>query len=195
MPAVPANSCVLVSMPYPTSRQLRFPLDQYAANGRAFLEEAILGGKPWGRHLGEDALVDAGTPVLAIGDGEVIYAALHASWWRRRGNWGHVVILGHTHAQDGQPFYSVYGHLGEYRVTPGISVRGGETLGTVGNGRTRANGWWPEPHLHFAMYRGPWEGKILPGYLRENDERTKREYWVNPSEFVRGYPNQGKVAS
>lgn len=176
-------------MAYPSPSQLRFPLDAPASAGRRFLEEAVLGGKPWGQHLGEDFLADAGTPVQAIGDGEVIYAALHASWLRRRGNWGHVVILGHTHMRDGESFYSVYGHLGEYRVTAGVVVRSSDTLGTVGKGGTRANGWWPEAHLHFAIYRGPWEGKILPGYLRENDERTKREYWVRPSEFVRAYPS------
>lgn len=175
-------------MPYPAPERLRFPLARYSVNGRAFLDEAMFNGERWGRHLGEDTVTEGGTPVLAIGDGEVVYAALHASWWRRRGNWGHVVIIGHTHARDGQPFYSVYGHLGEYQVTAGASVRSGETIGTVGKGRTRANGWWPEAHLHLGVYRGPWGGKILPGYLRENDERTKREYWEHPSKFVRTYP-------
>lgn len=175
-------------MAYPTPARLRFPLAHYAVNGRAFFDEAVFGGERWGQHLGEDILAEGGTPALAVGDGEVVYAALHASWWRRRGNWGHVVILGHTHVRDGQPFYSVYGHLGEYRVMAGASVRGGETIGTVGKGGTRANGYWPEPHLHFAIYRGPWEGKILPGYLRENDDRTKREYWTDPSKFVQTYP-------
>lgn len=175
-------------MAYPTPERLQFPLSAYAATGRKFLEEAVLGGKPWGRHLGEDCLAEPGTLVVAVGDGEVVYAALHASRWRRRGNWGKVVILGHTHAGDGQPFYSVYGHLGSCRVAVGSRVRGGDVLGTVGKGRTRANGWWPDPHLHFAIYRGLWEGKVLPGYLRKDDTRTKLEYWVPPSEFVRAYP-------
>ena len=87
-------------MAYPSPDRLRFPLESYAVTGRKFLEEAVFGGQSWGRHLGEDCLAEPGTPVCAIGDGDVAYAALHASWLRRRGNWGHVVILGHTHAAD-----------------------------------------------------------------------------------------------
>ncbi|TSC72865.1 MAG: M24/M37 family peptidase [Parcubacteria group bacterium Gr01-1014_38] len=174
-------------MVYPTPERLQFPLSSYVVTGRKFLDEAVFGGQSWGRHLGEDCIAEPGTPVCAIGDGDVVYAELHASWFRRRGNWGHVVILGHTHAADGQPFYSVYGHLGDFRVAVGNRVQGGDTLGTVGKGRTRSNGWWPEPHLHFAIYRGPWEHHVLPGYSRENDDRTKLEYWVDPSRFVQTY--------
>lgn len=175
-------------MAYPVPQRLQWPLPSSAVTGRKFLEEAVLGGQSWGKHLGEDCLAEPGTPVCALGDGEVVYAALHAGWLRRRGNWGHVVVLGHTHATDGQPFYSVYGHLGEYRVAAGSQVRGGDVIGTVGKGGTRANGYWPEPHVHVAIYRGPWEGRVLPGYFREADGRTKLEYWLPPSTFISSYP-------
>lgn len=174
-------------MSYPKAPSLVLPLEPYAVTGRAFLEEAVFGGQSWGKHLGEDCLAESGTPVVAIGDGEVVYAALHASWLRRRGNWGHVVILGHAHVSGRGPFYSLYGHLGEFRVTIGHRVRGGEVIGAVGKGGTRANGYWPEPHLHFAIYQGPWEGNVLPGYFRKEDGRTRLEYWVPPAEFVRTY--------
>lgn len=173
-------------MAYPRADRLAFPLPAYAVTGRAFHEEGVIGGTPWGRHLGEDAHAEPNTPVTAVGDGQVVYAALHAGS-RRRGNWGNIIILGHTHADDGKPFYSLYGHLGACAVSVGQLVACGDLLGPVGKGRTPENGYWPEPHLHFAMYRGPWEGGVLPGYFRAEDGRTKLEYWVSPSEFIRRY--------
>lgn len=174
-------------MSYPCPQRLALPLARYAVTGRAFRAEGILGGRSWGLHLGEDVHAEPGTFVCAIGEGQVVYAALHPGN-RRRGNWGNIVILGHTHAGDGKPFYSLYGHLGACRVAPGAGVAAGGVLGEVGRGRTPENGYWPEPHLHFALYRGPWEGRVLPGYFRSEDGRTKLEYWVSPSEFVRTYP-------
>lgn len=174
-------------MPYPTPHRLTLPLRGYAVTGRAFLEEGILGGRRWGLHLGEDVLAEPGTAVTAIGDGEVVYAALHPGS-RRRGNWGHIVICGHAHADDGRAFFSVYGHLGECQTAVGERVTAHTVLGPVGEGRTPANGYWPQPHLHFAIYTGPWEGKVLPGYFKAEEHRTKAEYWLPPSEFVRKYP-------
>ena len=173
-------------MSYPLSGALVLPLTEYSVTGRRFGEQAIIGGQPWGVHLGEDVLKDQGTPVMAIGEGRVVYAALHPGN-RHRGNWGNVVIVGHLHVGDGQPFFSLYGHLGSCQVREGEDVARGALLGPVGEGRTRENGFWPEPHLHFAIYRGPWEGRVLPGYFREHDGRTKLEYWVPPSAFVREY--------
>lgn len=174
-------------MRYPCPERLLLPLPNYTVSGRPFCEEGILGGRSLGLHLGEDALAEPGTPVCAVGDGVVVYAALRAGRFRRRGSWGNVVILGHTHAADGRPFYSVYGHLGERHCVKGNRVACGGAIGTVGKGRTRANGWWPEPHLHFAIYRGRWGGQVLPGYYREEDGRTKLEDWVPPAQFVREY--------
>lgn len=174
-------------MAYPVPDSLSLPLPRYAATGRRFLEEGVIGGQSWGLHLGEDAHAEPGTPVTAIGAGEVVYATLHPGS-RRRGNWGHIIILGHLHATDGKPFFSVYGHLGSFVVAVGDRVARGATLGPVGESRTPENGFWPEPHLHFAVYRGPWEGKVLPGYFREEDGRTSVDYWVPPSEFVSRYP-------
>lgn len=174
-------------MAYPRAERLSLPLVSYAVTGRAFREEGVLGGRSWGLHLGEDVLADQGTPVCAIGDGEVVYARLHPGS-SRRGNWGHIVILGHTHVADGHSFFSVYGHLGACLVEPGQLVTHGAALGPIGEGRTPENGYWPEPHLHFAIYRGPWEGKVLPGYFREEDGRTRLEDWLAPSTFVREYP-------
>lgn len=175
-------------MDYPRPERLEFPLPSYRVGGRAFGEEGVIGGESWGLHLGEDAYADPGTPVAAVGDGHVVYAALHAGS-RARGNWGHIVILGHLHVADARPFFSVYGHLGSCAVNVGETVARGAVLGPVGDGRTPENGFWPEPHLHFAIFLGPWEGRVLPGYFQENDGRTKLEYWVPPSEFVQTYPN------
>lgn len=179
-PKNPTNS-------YPRPDRLRLPLDAYRVTGRKFLEEGVLGGRSWGLHLGEDALADPGTSVRSCGEGRVVYARLHAGS-SRRGNWGHLIILGHTHAAEGRPFFSLYGHLGECAVREGAHVGGDDILGSVGEGRTPENGYWPEPHLHFAIYCGPWEGRVLPGYYRAEDGRTRLEYWLPPSAFVNAYP-------
>lgn len=181
-------------MAYPRAERLVLPITPYRVDGRAFGEEGVFGGQPWGLHLGEDVYADPGTPVVAAGDGEVVYAALHAGN-RHRGNWGNVIILGHIHREDGEPLFSVYGHLGSCAVSLGEIVRLGTLLGPVGEGRTPENGFWPEPHLHFALYRGPWEGRVLPGYFREDDGRTKLEYWIAPAAFVHAYakPSLGMI--
>lgn len=177
-------------MPFPRPERLTLPFSTYTVGGRKFLEEGVLGGEWWGLHLGEDAYAEPGTPVGAVGAGEVVYALLHPGTLQR-GNWGHIVIIGHTHAADGRQFFSLYGHLGSCRVSVGQAVLGGDILGPVGEGRTPENGFWPEPHLHFAIYRGPWEGRVLPGYFREGDGRTQLAYWQAPSPFVRRYPREG----
>lgn len=174
---------------YPSPARLALPLPHYEVTGRKFLEEGVFGGRSWGLHLGEDVHADPGTPVTVIGDGEVVYAVLHPGT-RRRGNWGHILIVGHTHQGDGKLFFSLYGHLGACHVTAGQRVPDGTVLGPIGKGRTPENGFWPEPHLHFALYQGPWEGKVLPGYFREEDGRTRVEYWRKPSEFIRAYPRR-----
>lgn len=174
-------------MPYPAPKRLLTPLPDVTRVGRAFQEEGILGGRSWGLHLGVDLYADPGAPIACVGDGQVVYAVLHPGS-RRRGNWGHIVIVGHTHARDRRPFFSVYGHLGACAVAAGQLVACGDVLGPVGKGRTPENGYWPEPHLHFAIFRGPWEGKVLPGYFREEDARTKLEDWVDPLAFVQVYP-------
>lgn len=175
------------------TREVALPLKNYRVNGLAFGRRAEYDGKLWGIHLGEDVRVPAGTDVFAIGDGEVAYAGLHAGSRERR-NWGHIAILRHCDPATRRPFYSLYGHLGEVYKRIGETVRLGEPLGFVGKSLSRENGYW-SAHLHFAIYTGPWNDKVLPGYWRQNDRNTRPEWWHRPTEFIENYGRAEKPAA
>jgi murein DD-endopeptidase MepM/ murein hydrolase activator NlpD len=79
-----------------------------------------------------------GTPVLAAGDGEVVYAGDGI-----RG-YGNLVVLQHP-----GDLLTVYAHNQTVFVAPGQAVRGGERIAAVGQ-TGRASG----PHLHFEVREG-----------------------------------------
>jgi murein DD-endopeptidase MepM/ murein hydrolase activator NlpD len=96
-------------------------------------------GARWGRmHEGIDMAARIGTPVLAAGDGVVLY-----SGDRVRG-YGLMVVL--QHADD---LVTVYAHNSALRVKTGEKVRAGQEIALAGDsGRSTA------PHLHFEVRRG-----------------------------------------
>ena len=87
-------------------------------------------------HPGVDLAARAGTPVRATADGVVT----------ERGNdrtFGRFLRLKH-----GQGYDSYYGHLGDWNVDKGDTVRASQTIGWVGStGKSTA------PHLHFEIRR------------------------------------------
>ncbi|MEK7550048.1 MAG: M23 family metallopeptidase [Patescibacteria group bacterium] len=172
-------------MAYLSTPKLQFPLEPYRVNGAPFGKRSVYDGVLWGIHLGEDAVVPAGTDVQAIGRGTVVYAALH-SGGEEKGNWGHIIIIRHKHPKRKLVFYSLYGHLGTSFKRIGDKVEIGEPLGFVGEGYTTDNGFW-EAHLHFAIYTGPWKKEVLPGYWKDGDTRTRPDWWQSPTEFIKDY--------
>jgi murein DD-endopeptidase MepM/ murein hydrolase activator NlpD len=93
-------------------------------------------------HAGIDLAAHEGTPILAGGDGRVVFAGRfplrrNVRWWR----YGNVVVLSHT-----ERYVSIYAHLNEISVRRGQQVRRGEHIGTVGN-----TGWSTSPHLHYEV--------------------------------------------
>jgi murein DD-endopeptidase MepM/ murein hydrolase activator NlpD len=100
-------------------------------------------GSPFGSrggraHEGIDLPAPMGTPVLAAGDGEVVYAGDGI-----RG-YGNLVVLQHP-----GDLLTVYAHNAQVFVAPGQAVRGGERIAAVGQ-TGRASG----PHLHFEVREG-----------------------------------------
>jgi len=89
-------------------------------------------------HLGVDFAAPFGTPVVAVGDGEVVLA----KWL---GGYGRLVRIEH----DGG-YESAYAHLQRYAtgVKAGSRVTKGQVIGYVGNSGTATG-----PHLHFALLR------------------------------------------
>lgn len=173
-------------MAYPYARQLQYPINDYHVNGLKFGVHGVYDGVDWGEHLGEDVIIPAGTPVVSIGRGRVVYAALHPGN-SAKGNWGNVIIVVHKHPVTRTLFYALYGHLGTLLKEKGQYVDMGETIGKIGVKNTVENGWWSDEHLHFGIYAGIWNGKILPGYYKAEQKRTVREDWMCPQEFIATY--------
>lgn len=110
-------------------------------------------GSAWstGLHTGVDFVVPTGTPVKAIGPGEVVTAGAG-------GDYGNQVVIRH---EDGT--YSQYAHLSQVKAVVGQSVQGGTVIGWSGE-TGNATG----PHLHLEVRTGPAFGSDIPPvpYLR-----------------------------
>jgi murein DD-endopeptidase MepM/ murein hydrolase activator NlpD len=93
-------------------------------------------------HTGQDLAAPTGTPVRAVGDGTVIFAA-----WD--GAYGNKIAIQHP---DGTVTW--YAHLSAYVVRSG-KVKAGQLIGKVGStGNTTG------PHLHFEVR--PHNGGPIP---------------------------------
>lgn len=88
-------------------------------------------------HTGMDFVAPLGTPVKAVKTGVIIETAKDAK------GYGNYIIITHT---DGSQ--SLYGQLNEIKVAINDSVKGGDTIGTVGS-----SGASTGPHLHFEMIK------------------------------------------
>lgn len=168
---------------------LLWPVEPYRVSGYAFGERVRSRVILWARHLGDDVVVPAGTPVAAIADGEVVWAEVRPGSLEHR-NWGGIVVVRHEGLAAGREFYSLYGHITNITVKTGDAVRAGSRVGEVAAGNTPENGWWKLPHLHFGIYVGPWTKRVLPGYKRFFDDRTKFHWWRNPGEFIENYNSE-----
>lgn len=85
-------------------------------------------------HPGIDYAVPTGTPVLAAGDGTVIFAGVQSGF-------GNVVQI-----DNGGGIVTTYGHLSAFAVSPGQLVSDGQQIALSG-----ATGNVTGPHLHFQV--------------------------------------------
>ncbi len=165
---------------------VRLPIQPYEVTGYAFGKRVRSRVFLWARHLGDDILAEPGTGVVCIGDGNVVWSEVRLGTPEHR-NWGGLVIVEHTNTTTGLLFYSVYGHIQNLAVSQGATVSIGDRIGEVAPGNTPENGYWKLPHLHFGIYTGPWMYKVLPGYARPFEGRTKFSWWKNPKPFIETY--------
>ncbi|MDE2275155.1 MAG: M23 family metallopeptidase [Burkholderiales bacterium] len=93
--------------------------------------------KAWRKHEGIDYAAPIGTPVRAVGDGQVEFAG-------QQNGYGNVVILRHSNNRS-----TLYAHLSRIDVHRGERVEQGERIGAVG-----MTGWATGPHLHFEFRIG-----------------------------------------
>lgn len=179
-------------MAYRQTPTLNFPIGNLKNISLKFRQPSMYDKKFWGMHLGTDIEAKEGTRVFAIGRGTVVYSKLHPGEFSDEGkiirrNWGGIVIIAHKNPRDKNVFYSLYGHLGKRYVKRGDLVEMGDLLGTVGKTMSESNGIWENEHLHLSIYKGPFHGKVLPGYYRENETPTLLENWHDPIDFINNY--------
>ncbi|OCG72066.1 hypothetical protein A9G43_03200 [Gilliamella sp. Occ3-1] len=86
-------------------------------------------------HNGVDFAVSRGTPVLSVGNGEVVIA-------KYSGSAGNYIAIRH-----GRQYMTTYMHLDKILVKPGQQVEQGDKIGLSGN-TGRSTG----PHLHFELH-------------------------------------------
>lgn len=93
------------------------------------------------KHRGIDLTAPLDSPVRAIRSGRVLEVGTHRGL-------GRYVELEHP-----GDLRSLYAHLNQVRVKPGLRVKQGQPIGTVGktgNARHR----WITPHVHLEVLRG-----------------------------------------
>ncbi|MEV5841075.1 M23 family metallopeptidase [Streptomyces sp. NPDC051985] len=118
-----------------TAPTVRYRLSAgYAAKGRLWKH----------RHTGQDFAVDAGTPVYAVGPGQVVTTSCGDGY-------GNQIVLRHP---DG--YWTQYAHLSVILVRPGQQVAAGERIGSAG-----ATGNADGPHLHFEVRTSPYPGSAV----------------------------------
>ncbi|OUC12398.1 MAG: hypothetical protein B0A82_22790 [Alkalinema sp. CACIAM 70d] len=115
--------------------QLSFPLGIPAPITSRFgwRTHPVLGEQRF--HAGVDFGAAAGTPVVAAAGGYV-----HAA--EEMGGYGLAIVMEHL---DGS-FQTLYGHLSEILVSPGMAIQAGQIIGKVGS-----TGLSTGPHLHFEV--------------------------------------------
>lgn len=89
-------------------------------------------------HYGIDYAAPEGTPIRAIGNGQISFAG-------QDGGYGKAVIIQHSNQ-----YQSLYAHMSHirYSIKPGQWVTQGQIIGYVGS-----TGLSTGPHLHFGLYR------------------------------------------
>lgn len=136
------------------------------------------GSTAYGRysvHHGVDMENPTGIPVLAAGDGEVVVAGSdeNTAYGDGLDFYGNVVILRHDLTLDGEPVYTVYGHLSAIYVAAGERVSEGQPIAEVGE-----TGIALGPHLHFEVRVGT----------------NAYSHTRNPELWMRPYEGRGAIA-
>lgn len=115
-------------------------------------------GPRWGRmHYGLDIDLNTGDPVMAAFEGMVRISQYSPSY-------GNVIVVRHNNGLE-----TLYAHLSERLVNPGVYIQAGDTIGLGGNtGRSYGS------HLHFEIrFKGD---AIDPSLLIDPNEKTLRDW-------------------
>jgi murein DD-endopeptidase MepM/ murein hydrolase activator NlpD len=158
--SAPGQALVLAPPPYPAPWSV-LPSDHfyfarpipsgyaYHINAEYRYGNTDSGNEP--THTGVDMVADRGTPVVAAGDGTVVWAGygLYRGIYDVSDPYGLAVAIRHDFGYQGQTLWTVYAHLNRVDVWLGQHVSTGEQLGVVG-----MTGHASGPHLHFEVRLG-----------------------------------------
>lgn len=103
-------------------------------------------------HHGVDFANPSNTPILAAADGVVYYAGddLSTVFGLTTNYYGNLVVIQHNFASpEGQPVFTLYGHMQSIDVQTGQAVHAGDVIGKVG-----ATGVAFGAHLHLEVRVG-----------------------------------------
>ncbi len=120
--------------------EVNWPIADYRYGGTFFSSEIV--------HTGVDIPAQRGTPVIAAGDGKVVWAGYGLYYGNDNPDdpYGLAVTLRHDFGHEGQRLYTVYAHMDKTKVITGEEVKTGDVLGWVGT-----TGLTTGPHLHFEV--------------------------------------------
>ena len=177
---VPRTVMVPTDIPDYTEAEDHFWFDrpftnEYYTWGSYYYPYGTNAGGKYFWHYGIDILNPHGTPIVAVGDGTVIYAGLDDQI--QLGPWlnfyGQAVVIEHDRQWENQPLYTLYGHVSQVLVGVGQHVETGQPIAEVGQ-----LGVATGPHLHLEVRLG--DGTY---------EDTR-----NPDLWVRPDPGHGVIA-
>ncbi len=133
------------------------------------------GGGRYALHTGIDISNPMSTPVLAMADGEVVYAGSDQlrTFGPKLSFYGNLVLVRLARTMGEMPIYILYGHLSEVRVAAGRQVKTGDVIGTVG-----MTGIAIGPHLHVEVRVG----------AQDRWHTRNPEFWLKP------LPGSGTIA-
>jgi len=118
-------------------------------------------------HKGLDIPAVEGTPVMASGEGRVVFAGYGLLYGagNKKDPYGIAIKIKHRDNYEGQTIYTVYTHLEKTLVKVGDEVETGQVIGSVGlTGNTSG------PHLHYEV-------RIL---TNEGQFNQNPELWLTP---------------
>ena len=126
-------------------------------------------------HHGVEFNVPYNTEILAAASGTVRVAGSDADivYGPHTNFYGNLVVVEHDSSFEGQPAFTLYGHLNEVRVAADQHVEVGEVLGLSG-----ATGVADGPHMHFEVRVGV----------------NSYEATYNPLLWLYPFPSRGTVA-
>lgn len=122
---------------------IEYPTPNYGY-GNVFFDDVV--------HTGIDIPGDIGTPILAAGDGKVIWTGY--GYYRQSSDiyadpYGKAVAIKHRFGYKNQTLITAYAHLEEITVQYGQYVEAGDQIGLMGE-----TGHTTGPHLHFEVRLG-----------------------------------------